>query len=121
LVRSGGYLVFSVMGMFCLWETLYYAWRNDIRRAIRRWGGKATMSADTTPIYYPTVATIRREFAPEFRLLHVAGIGCCVPPSFVAGIGQRPLQILETIDRTIAGLPFLRAVSDHRLLIFRRS
>jgi hypothetical protein len=113
--------VFSIIGRFCLWETLYYLSRNDFRRAIRRWGGSATMSSDNVPIYYPSVATLRRNFAPEFRLLRVAGIGCCVPPSYVTGIGQRQVNILETIDRRIAGMPLLRGLSDHRLLILRRS
>jgi hypothetical protein len=121
LVRSGGFLVFSIIGRFCLWETLYYLSRNDFRRAIRRWRGKATMSSDEVPVFYPSVATIRREFAPEFRLLRVAGIGCCVPPSYVKGISQRQVHILETIDRRIAGIPLFRALSDHRLLILRRS
>jgi len=121
LVRSGGFLVFSIIGRFCLWETLYYLSRTDIRRAIRRWGGRATMSSDKVPIFYPSVAAIRRAFAPEFRLVHFAGIGCCIPPSYVQGIGGRQLQMLETIDRTIAGVPLLRALSDHRLLILRRS
>jgi ubiquinone/menaquinone biosynthesis C-methylase UbiE len=121
LVRSGGWLVFSTIGRFCLWETLYYLSRNDLRRAIRRWGGTATMSSDKVPIFYPSVAAIRRAFAPEFRLVHFAGIGCCIPPSYVKGIGRRQLRMLETIDRTIAGIPLLRALSDHRLLVLRRS
>jgi ubiquinone/menaquinone biosynthesis C-methylase UbiE len=121
LVPSGGFLVFSIIGRFCLWETLYYLSRNDFRRAIRRWRGRATMSSDKVPIFYPSVAAIRRAFAPEFRLVHFAGIGCCIPPSYVQGIGRRQLQRLETIDRRIAGIPLLRALSDHRLLILRRS
>jgi hypothetical protein len=120
LVRSGGFLVFSIIGRFCLWETLYYLSRNDFRRAIRRWGGRATMSSDKVPIFYPSVAAIRRAFAPEFRLVHFAGIGCCIPPSYVQAIGRRQLHMLEIIDRKIGGLPILRALSDHRLLVLRR-
>jgi SAM-dependent methyltransferase len=121
LVRSGGFLVFSVIGRFCLWETLYYLVRGDVRRAIRRWGGESTMSSDKVPVFYPSVSEIRTAFAPEFRLVYFTGIGCCIPPSYVKGIGERQLEILETVDRTIAGLPLLRALSDHRLLILRRS
>jgi ubiquinone/menaquinone biosynthesis C-methylase UbiE len=120
LVRSGGFLVFSIIGTFCLWETVYYLSRRDFRRAIRRWGGRGTMSSDKVPIFYPSVAAIRRTFAPEFRLVHFAGIGCCIPPSYVQAIGRRQLHMLETIDRRIGGLPILRALSDHRLLVLRR-
>src|SRR5882724_723893 len=121
LVRSGGFLVFSVIGRFCLWETLYYLVRGDVRRAIRRWSGESTMSSHKVPIFYPSVSEVRAAFAPEFRLVYFTGIGCCIPPSYVKGIGERPLEILETVDRTIAGLPFVRALADHRLLILRRS
>ena len=121
LVRSGGFLVFSIIGRFCLWETLYYLSRNDLSRAIRRWSGKGTMSSDKVPIFYPSVAAIRRAFAPEFRLVSFAGIGCCIPPSYVKTIGPRLLQMLETIDRAIAGTPLLRALSDHHLLVLQRS
>jgi ubiquinone/menaquinone biosynthesis C-methylase UbiE len=92
LIAPGGYLAICVMGRFCLWETVRYLFRGDIRKAVRRWKGSAPSSLGMQ-VFYPTVKEIARAFSPGFALTHAAGIG---------------------------GWPPLMAIADHRILIFRR-
>jgi ubiquinone/menaquinone biosynthesis C-methylase UbiE len=120
LIQPGGSLAVCVMGRVCAWETVWYLLRGDPRKAMRRWRGVSTSSL-SSKVYYPTVKSMARAFAPEFRLEQTAGIGIFVPPSFVAGLPVCLLRRFGRIDRHMANKPFFRAVSDHRVLIFRRA
>jgi len=117
-IRPGGYLAVCTIGRFCLWETLWYALQGRFRKASRRWGGEAAFGGLT--VYYPTVAEMRDAFSPEFSLEAVAGIAICVPPSYVRGLAPGLLRWLGRVDAAIGTWPGFRALSDHRLLVFRR-
>jgi SAM-dependent methyltransferase len=116
LVPHGGLVAICILGRFCAWETLYYAARFQFRKAFRRLSGMAR--ADFT-VYYPTVAQFCKAFAPGFQLQRWSGIGLFVPPSYVPLPG-RLVGLLNKIDFAFARLPLLRALADHRLLIFVR-
>jgi SAM-dependent methyltransferase len=119
-IRPDGYLALCVMGRFCLWETVWYALHGQFGKASRRWKGEAPSSLGLR-VFYPTVRDIVQSMAPEFALVSVAGIGICVPPSAVAGLSSALVERLGRIDSRIASWRFFRAVSDHRLLVFRRT
>jgi ubiquinone/menaquinone biosynthesis C-methylase UbiE len=120
LIRPGSYLALCVIGRFCLWETLWYSAHGQFRKAARRWSGRNSSSLGLT-VYYPRAVEIRDALSPAFELVISAGIGVCVPPSFVQALSARTLQRLDRIDTLIAKWKGVKALSDHRLLIFRRS
>ena len=109
LVRPGGRVAICTMGRFCLWETLYYATRFRFRKGFRRLGGRAL------DVRYPTVRQLRADFSAHFELDRWVGIGMLVPPSYV-NLPAPVVRFLASIDR----LPLLRAMADHRLLLFVR-
>ena len=57
-------------------------------------------------VRYPSVRRIQRAFGRDFRLERWYGIGLCAPH--------------DGWERRLAHLPLLRALADHRLLIFHR-
>jgi hypothetical protein len=117
-VRPGGHLAICLMGRFCLWETAYYLVRGKWRKAVRRWFGSTTALAGLR-VYYPTAQEVRQALAPAFELYKDAGIGICVPPSFVPPLPGRLVSVFSRIDRRHeAGTA--RFLADHRLLVFRR-
>jgi ubiquinone/menaquinone biosynthesis C-methylase UbiE len=118
-IAPGGYLALCVIGRFCLWETVWYLLRGDIRKAIRRWKGSAQSSLGLK-VFYPTVREIKHSLSPEFTLQQAAGIGVAVPPSFVRGLPFPLLRVLDWIDQRIAAWPPFALVADHRLLVLRR-
>jgi ubiquinone/menaquinone biosynthesis C-methylase UbiE len=120
LIRPGGYLACCLMGRFCLWETVYYLVRGEFRKCARRWAGAAKSHSVGVRVFYPSVRSIRRAFAPEFTQVDLAGIGIFVPPSFVTGLPAAALACFGQIDQRLAHRQGVRALSDHRLLIFRR-
>lgn len=120
MVRPGGYLAVCIIGRFCLWETLWFAFRGQLRKAARRWRGSATSASLGLRVYYPSARHVQRALAPDFRLIRTIGIGALVPPSFVTGLSRRTVARLDAVDRRIAHIAGIRSLCDHRLLIFRR-
>jgi ubiquinone/menaquinone biosynthesis C-methylase UbiE len=126
LTLPSGTLLLCVSTRVCLWETLFYLSRGDLRRALRRWSGfwVPTVGVNAVPVWYPTVREIRASMRPYFSLKSVQAVGLTVPPSYLERWARKhPLLIscMERFDRTISRLPLLRVLGDHVLLEFRRS
>jgi len=118
LVRPGGRIAICILGRFCLWESLYYSACLQFARAFRRLRGSAPSSIGIT-VHYPTVPQIAAAFAPELVLERHTGIGLFVPPSYVP-LPAPLVRVCAALDRSLARVPLLRSLADHRLLIFVR-
>ena len=119
LVRPRGSLAICVMNRFCLRETVHFAIRGRFSESKRRWSGQ-TRTSSGWMVFYPSKNTICQSLTPHFRLQIDVGVGLFVPPSYVQRTPQRLLRVLASLDRFIEGLPLLRSIGDHRLLIFSR-
>jgi ubiquinone/menaquinone biosynthesis C-methylase UbiE len=120
LVRVGGHAGICLAGPCCAWETAHYLRRRNLKKAFRRWnpaGSEATMGVH---VEYPSLPNLVRAFRRNFRLIRWCGIGLCVPPSYVAGISETTIDSLAAVDRRLAHWPVLRALADHRVLVFER-
>lgn len=126
-LRSGAPVALCFMNRFCLWETLFYPLTLQLHKSIRRFSGAwATASVSGSggfPVYYPTIAEIRRAFHPEFDFERAPGIGVFVPPTYLEPFAQRfPrfVRALASLDRQVAQRALFRSIADHRLVILRR-
>jgi ubiquinone/menaquinone biosynthesis C-methylase UbiE len=120
LIRPGGFLALCIMGRFCLWESAHFLAGAELRKATRRWSGASVSTPLGIRVYYPTARKLCRALRPHFTLVRSAGIGVFVPPSFSSPLSDTTLKACAAIDRRVAHLPGIRALSDHRLLVFRR-
>ncbi len=120
LIRRGGYLAICVMGACCAWETIHFSRRGDFHNAFRRWQREDVRSALGVQVTYRSVNQFRRAFRDQFKLTSWHGIGICVPPSYVNGLSEALLAQLGELDARINSWPLLRALSDHRLILFER-
>jgi ubiquinone/menaquinone biosynthesis C-methylase UbiE len=118
-INPEGWLVVCMMSRVCLWETIWYTLHGNFRKATRRWSGE-TSSSVARRVFYPTIRSVCRAFAPEFTLESLHGVGFAVPPSYVSGISNSTIDRLAAIDKHLASWPILRSLSDHHLLIFRK-
>jgi SAM-dependent methyltransferase len=128
LVRPQGVVVLCIFSRFCLWEVCWYLCRFRPRKAFRRLapgGSRAHLDRNQeVRVYYPGVRALERLFAPDFRLLESRGVGVCVPPSYVEPLARRfpgILGKLAALDQRIGGLPVLRSLGDHTLVVLERS
>jgi SAM-dependent methyltransferase len=120
LIVPGGFAAICVMGPFCLWETAHFLRHGRPKQAFRRspWGKRSTSMG--IEIQYPSVARLAHGFSPSFELIGWYGVGLCVPPSYIRGLGETTVERLGAVDRRLAHLPGFRALSDHRLFLFQR-
>jgi ubiquinone/menaquinone biosynthesis C-methylase UbiE len=125
VLRPGAYVLLCIMGPHCLWELTWYLAHGNARKAFRRFprGGIDARLADgaTIRVFYPSVQSLTRTFAPEFRLRSVKGIGVSVPPSYLEPLAirfPRAFKVQERIDSWLGECPGIRLLADHVLLKF---
>lgn len=120
LIRPGGKLVVVPIGRFCLWEALWYLARRDFQRAFRRLKRGPVPTSLGFPVYYRSVAETARIHEPWFRLERWSGVGVLAPPSYVR-LPEAAVRRLARWDGRLGRWPVLRAVADHRLILFERT
>jgi len=121
LVKPGGPVVLCLWSRVCVVEFFWYLFRGQLRKACRRFSGKATakIGAATIPVAYPTVNCVRQAFSPWFQLRSRSAVGLFVPPSYIEQwMSKHPkiLTRLERLDKVTAEWPICRDAGDHVLL-----
>lgn len=126
LLKPGGSLVFTVIGRFCPWEILHYSrQRRWLRVRVRFARGMVRVGMNNHTIWtrYYTPREFYDHFRAEFSLEHVRGLCIFAPPPYLTWIREkhpRLHELLWNIDRRVAGLPLLRGVGDHFLIVMKR-
>ncbi len=121
-LADGGHLAVTVMGRFCLTETLYFGARWQFRQATRRWRGSGEFgtSGERCTVYYYSPSQLRRA-ARGFRPIAAFGIGGLLPPTEGYGMCERwprTFGRIAAIDRRMSR--FLTPISDHYLAVFAK-
>jgi ubiquinone/menaquinone biosynthesis C-methylase UbiE len=126
LLQPGGTLVFTVIGRICPWEILHYARQ-------RRWSRiKVRFAANLVPVgmnkrtiwtrYYGP-REFYRAFEKDFTLTHYRGLCVFAPPPYLTWVRDRHPRLYERlwrVDRRVAGLPVLRGMGDHFLIVMKK-
>jgi ubiquinone/menaquinone biosynthesis C-methylase UbiE len=128
MLRPGAPALFCVMGSCCAWELAWYLAHGNAKKAFRRFqrDGVEARLADgaTVHVYYPSIRSLARTFAPKFVLKSVKGIGVAVPPSYLEPLAHCFPQIFNLQKRTdslLGKCPAIRTLADHILLSFERT
>lgn len=111
------------MGPYCLWEMGWYLVQGNREKAFRRLkrDGVTAKIADGAfvRVHYPSVKSLVRTFAPQFRVTDIKGIGVAVPPSYLEPWAQRHPQLFQVCDRAdslLSHCPGVRVLADHILV-----
>ncbi|MBK9091631.1 MAG: class I SAM-dependent methyltransferase [Anaerolineae bacterium] len=118
LLKPGGRAILCIMGPLAPWEWAWYLRQGQAGKAFRR------LRRDGVPwrgltIRYPSIAALRRAFAPMFTVQRVSAIGALLPPSYVEPWAARHPALLARLNRierrleTAWPLPWL---ADHYLI-----
>lgn len=121
-LADGGIVALTVMGRFCLFETLYSLARGRWRIAARRWRGISSFRAGgrAHPLRYCRPAELEAA-AGGFEAVSVTGIGALLPTSEAYGLWERWPRFFARVarlDRRLAH--FSPAFADHYLIILRK-
>jgi SAM-dependent methyltransferase len=126
LVKTGGRLVFTVIGRWCPWEIAHYAGRADWRRVSVRFARRmmpVRMNGHTVWTRYWTPMELYRTFAEEFALVHCRALCLFAPPPYMTSLRERHPAWFERLwrwDRYAGGWPLLRGLGDHFLIVMAR-
>ncbi|MFZ0815188.1 MAG: methyltransferase domain-containing protein [Candidatus Sulfotelmatobacter sp.] len=128
VLHPGASVLLCLMGPCCLWELIWYLAHGKPRKAFRRFHreGVDARLADgaVVRVFYPSVRSLTRTFAPEFLLKSVKGIGVSVPPSYLEPLALRYPRVFalqKQIDSLLGECPGIRLLADHILLRFERT
>lgn len=122
-VRPGGYVVFTVMGRFCAWETLYYICRGRFGDAVRRWSGKSHYenAGGKMDVWYHSPKSFESRAAPDYQFHKLSAVGSLVPPSFLFHWQSRlprTFSALQKGDQYVSQWRITALISDHYLISF---
>jgi len=126
LLAPGGYFIATVMTNFCIWETLAFASRLQLRNAFRRRqpnGVAARLHGGIVQTYYYSPGSFASAFAPYFDRVELQGLNILTPPpnsTRAYAAASAILTALEKVDDRISRVPLLSAAGDHFLMVLRR-
>jgi ubiquinone/menaquinone biosynthesis C-methylase UbiE len=125
LLKPGAAALICLSTRVCLWEIAWYGRRGNFKKAFRRVRGAtvARLNGIAVPVWYPTIASVRRSFEPFFTMSSIRAVGLFVPPSYLEAWAEQHLSALksfEAMDRICGSWPLLRGIGDHVLLEFVR-
>ncbi|HLJ68339.1 MAG TPA: class I SAM-dependent methyltransferase [Chloroflexota bacterium] len=126
VLRPGGMLIASVIGRVCPWEIAYHAARLDGGRiAIRFARGQVPVPLASGVVWtrYHTPRQFRDALEHHFEAVYWRGLGILLPPPYLIGIQRRAPRVcsrLASVDRRVGGLPLLRSLGDHFLMVLHR-
>jgi len=123
-MQPGGRFVLVLINRWCAWEILWHLVHLQPRvafRRLRRDGVDAKVGDGTVHTWYPSIGSIRRTFAPGFKLMRVTGLGVFLPPSYLEPVvAKRPrlFRLLTWLERAMASALPLNRVGDHAIIEF---
>jgi SAM-dependent methyltransferase len=126
LLKSGGALVFTVIGRVCPWELAHYARRRRWARIGVRYARGAVpvgMNGETIWTRYYAPREFYRPFRQQFALTHFRGLCVFAPPPYLTWVREhhpRMHQRLWRLDRRVCGWPLLRSLGDHFLIVMQK-
>ncbi|MCT4580631.1 MAG: methyltransferase domain-containing protein [Flavobacteriales bacterium] len=117
-LNEGGKLILVIMPSVCLWESFYFSSKLKFGEAFRRRkkeGALAQVEDKQIRTYYYSPQFIQRN-SEGFRLVKLAPVGFCVPPSYLDNwFKNKPksIQKLIKLDKSLLKFNKLAALSDH--------
>ena len=124
-LASGGRFVGVVLPRVCPLEIALFLLRGEPRTAFRRFRRAPVADVDgrTFPMRYYGPRDFDRALGPGFRRVETRSLGLCLPPlSFGPQMARTPrlLDLLAVVEDRLAGLPGLRHLGDHVIVVYER-
>lgn len=121
-LRPGAPVLLCVMGPLVPWEWIWYLGHGDLKKAFRRLRPRGVAWRGLT-VRYPSIRTLRRAFAPDFRTLRTSAVGALLPPTYAEEWTRRHPRLLAGLarwERRLERLPPLPWLADHYLIELER-
>ena len=121
-LRPRAPLLLCVMGPLVPWEWAWYLGHGEPAKAFRRLRPGGVPWRGLT-VRYPSIHTLRRAFAPDFRTLRTSAVGALLPPTYAEEWTRRHPRLLAGLarwERRLERVPPLPWLADHYLIELER-
>jgi len=122
LLKEKGRIVLVIMSKYCIWETIYFLLKFNLKNAFRRYsddGAKAKLNGFDLKTYYYTPKQIKNMFSKFFDVAAIKPVGFTISPSYLEKFfakKRRTLNFLERGERFFADTTLAAKFSDHFLI-----
>lgn len=122
VLAPGGRIVAVVMPHFCLWESIVFFARFQLRNAFRRMTTRELyvhLQGEELPIWYYSPDELKKWTKDKFTCLSTRPVGFALPPSYMENFfrtKKRFLNLLSYFERKVAKVSVLAGVSDHFII-----
>jgi len=126
LLNLSGRFIAVIMPKFCLWETLYFTYKLDIKKIFRRnTNSSIEVNYRTSKVktWYYSPSCLKKVFNNSFKKKTLIPIGFALPPSYLNNFFkhfQSLLKILKWVEDSIEWIQVLSYLSDHYLIDFEK-
>ena len=121
-LRPGASLLICAMGPWSIWEWGWYVLHGRPSKAFRRLR-RGGVEWHGLTVRYPSIAMVKRAFAPTFQFKQASAIGAILPPPFAESLAERwpsLITALNRLERQVEAMPPLPWLADHYLIEFKR-
>lgn len=121
ILAPEGRFVAVIMPKFCLWESLYFFMKLQLKNAFRRWTKKsvdASLQGVMVKTWYFWPSQVKA-WATKFAVVTVRPVGIALPPSFLQKYFSRhrkSLAKLNTLERKLSSWSSFSGMADHFLI-----
>lgn len=127
ILGENGQLFVVIMPSFCVWESIYFLLKGDIKKAFRRrnrLGVSARLNDNQyVTTFYFSPRTIKKLLSPYFLVEKIRPIGFFLPPSYLDNAFKKMpfvLSFLFFAEKCVSFMPFFAYFSDHYVMVLRR-
>ena len=124
ILTPGGRFVAVIMPKFCLWESMYFLMKLQIKNAFRRWTSgsvDANLQGVLVKTWYFTPSQVK-SWAKQFSVVNLKPVGIALPPSFLQAYfskHRRFLVRLNNMEKKVGRWSSFSGMADHYLIDLR--
>ncbi|UII34358.1 methyltransferase domain-containing protein [Fulvivirga ulvae] len=122
LLKPNGRFIGVIMPAFCVWESIYFLSKLQVKKAFRRTKRgplMAPINKEQVETWYYTPTRIETMFRREFKLVGLRPVGFFLPPSYLGNFfrnKRRLLNKLDSMEDRVNAFSHLSNYSDHYLI-----
>ena len=122
-LKPGGHLCLVFIAKKCMWERIYFRFRQTTNRGRRTRSGGTPTTIDGASFltHYYSVEQLKQWFN-QFQFIKAAPIGLFVPPGFLEKKISKPvLAILKGLDNLFIRVQAAADYGDHVFVLFKKN
>lgn len=119
ILNPGGRFIGVIMPKFCAWETLFFLFRFQFKKAFRRLTSRevnADLHGINLKTWYYNPSQIKTWAKPKFKLVSIRPIGVALPPSYLDNffsLKKRWLLRLNNVEKRFGKISLFSGMADH--------